>query len=453
MTEGELIQATSEKVEEVYSARVDWEKKLPSDLGDLTFKTGAKYRVSEPQYDLTAQVFEMDEDFPYASVMDPTDAVLFLKPKYFDVYPRRGQELLVSNPELFELNEEDTLQEDNLEDYTAEEKTTAAYVMGTLQFGRHTVIGGVRFEKNEWNATNKNTSYLDGEGSVTTMNNGDSYSFWLPGVHLRHELRKNLILRESFNQSYGRARLSELTAGRFINEDGDIVDGNPELKPAFSNNFDIQLEYYTNNGGLYSAGIFYKDVEDFTFTQVYNFNDLDENGIPIPDEDGDFEYERPVNGTTAENYGLELIARQRLFFLPGALKGFSAALSATFTESEAKYPNRTDDRKLALEGFSDFIFTSTLEYAWGNLHARVDYRYRSDYIEGLGDDIESDEYYAAEERVDAELEYRLREGLSLFATGTNLTNRPQISYQGYLQFVEDASYSGRKYTFGVEYEF
>jgi outer membrane receptor protein involved in Fe transport len=131
----------------------------------------------------------------------------------------------------------------------------------------------------------------------------------------------------------------------------------------------------------------------------------------------------------------------------------SASVSATFTESDAKYPNRTDNRQLALEGFSDVIFTSSLEYAWGNLHARVDYRYRGDYIEGLGEDIESDEYYAAEERVDAELEYELRKGLSLFITGTNLTDRPQVSYQGYLQFVEDSSFAGRKYTFGVEYEF
>ena len=194
-------------------------------------------------------------------------------------------------------------------------------------------------------------------------------------------------------------------------------------------------------------------MKDFTFTQVYNFNVLDAEGIPIMDEDGDFEYERPLNGSTAVNYGLELIARQRLYFLPGPLKGFSAAVSATFTESDAKYPNRTDDRKLPLEGFSAYIFTSSLEYAWGNFHARIDYRYRDDYVEGLGDDIESDEYFAAEERVDAEVNYELRKGLSIFASATNLTQRPQISYQGYLQFVEDTSFAGTKFTFGLEYEF
>jgi TonB-dependent receptor len=247
--------------------------------------------------------------------------------------------------------------------------------------------------------------------------------------------------------------LSELSRGRFINEDGDIIDGNPNLEPATSDNFDVQLEYYTDHGGLYSVGFFRKDVKNFTFTQIYDFDELDANGTPIRAEGGEFEYERPLNGATAVNYGVELIARQRLFFLPGLLKGLSASASATFTESDAEYPNRTDGRDLPLEGFSAYLFTGTLDYVWGNFSARVDYRYRDDYIEGLGDTIETDEYYAAEERVDAEIGYRVRKDLLLFANVTNFTKQPQVSYQGYPQFVEDASFAGRKYTFGVEYSF
>ncbi|MGH8019427.1 MAG: hypothetical protein ACREIA_14290, partial [Opitutaceae bacterium] len=152
-------------------------------------------------------------------------------------------------------------------------------------------------------------------------------------------------------------------------------------------------------------------------------------------------------------YGVELIARQRLVFLPGALKGFSVALSATFTESDAKYPNRTDNRDLPLEGFSATLYTVTLDYVWRNFRARADHRFRDDYIEGLGDDIESDEYFAARDVVDLEASYRLREGLALYVELLNLTEEPLVSYQGYPQFVEDASYFGRKWTFGVEYEF
>lgn len=453
MSEGELIEETGTKVEEVFSAKLDWEKEFLGAETLFKLKTGAKHRVSSPRFDRNTLVHTMDDSFPYANVLQPTDQVLFLKPKYFDVLPRTGQELRQTNPELFELAEEDTLADSNLADYDAEETTNAAYVMGTLSWGSHSLIGGLRLEKNKWQNTNKRTSYLDGFPTVTSVNQGDSYSHWLPGLHFRHALTKNLILRESYNRSYGRPRLSELSKGRFIDEDGNIEDGNPDLKPATSDNFDVQLEYYTDQGGLYSVGFFYKDVKDFTFTQVYDFDVSDAKGIPIPAAGGEFEYERPVNGASAVNYGLELIARQRLFFLPGPLNGFSASVSATFTESDAEYPNRTDNRKLPLEGFSAYLFTASLDYSWKNFSARVDYRFRDDYIEGLGANIESDEYYAAEERVDAEIAYRVSEGLSVFANVTNFTERPQVSYQGYRPFVEDASFAGAKYTFGMEYEF
>jgi len=451
--EGELEVVSSQKTEDVFSARLDWEKEYTRDSGSFIFKTGGKYRRSSPEFDRTVNLYAMDDAFPYAQVVQPTSEILFNKPKYWDVFPRRGQALLASNPGLFELVEDDTLEDSNVSDYDASEETSAAYVMGTYQTGRHTVIGGLRFERNEWSNTNKRVSYLNEVASVSTVSSGDSYDFFLPGLHGRHELTRNLILRESYNRSYGRPRLEELSRGRFIDDEGNIEDGNADLKPAVSDNFDVQLEYYTKNGGLYSAGFFYKDVQDFTFEQVYNFNTLDSSGIPIADEDGDFEYVRPVNGAAAKNYGLELIARQRLYFLPDVLKGLTASVSATFTESEAEYPNRTDGRDLPLPGFSDYLFTGSLDYVWGNLRVRLDYRYRSDYVEGLGDNIESDEFFAAEERFDAEISYRLRRGLLIFANGTNLTERPQVSYQGFGPFVEDASFSGAKFTFGAEYSF
>ena len=453
VTEGELALNSSLRNEEVYSARLDYEHTFDFGSSALTLKTGGKYYRSSAVFDQVTEVYSTDEDFPYADVVVPTDQILLGGPKYFDVIPANGVALLASNPDLFEFEEEDSLEDSFFEDYDATEETAAGYVMGTLRTGIHTILGGVRYERVSWDNTNFRVSYLDGEASFTPQETGDSYGFWLPGIHFRHELMPNLILRESYNRSYGRPRLSELTAGRFENEDGDIVDGNPNLRPAVSDNFDAQAEYYTDNGGLYSVGVFFKDVRNFSYDQVYNFNELDENGVPIPDEDGDFEYEVPQNGSSAKNYGIELIARQRLSFLPGPLRGLSAGVSATFSDTQATYPNRTDGRDLPLPGFSDFLFTGTLEWTWEGFNIRGDYIYRGDYVEGLGDSIESDEFFAAEQRVDLSASYSFDFGLRAFASVINLTNEPQVSYAGYPQFVEDTSISGRKFTFGVEFSF
>lgn len=453
MTEGELILTNSKRSEKLFTAKADWERSFDIGSGVFTFKAGGKYNHSAAVFDQVADVYSMDESFPYADVLRPTNDVILLGAKYFDVLPHKGVDLLKSNPGLFEFEAEDSLEDSYYRDYDATEKTMAGYVMGTLRTGIHTILGGVRYEHVDWKNTNFQVSYLDGQASFNAVRTGDSYGYWLPGIHLRHELLPNLILRESYNKSYGRPRLSELTAGRFVNEDGDISDGNPNLKPALSDNFDAQIEYYTDTGGLYSVGVFYKKVKNFSFDQVYNFNELDASGIPIPDPDGDFEYEVPMNGSSAKNYGIELIARQRFTFLPGPLRGLSAGVSATFAETEATYPNRTDNRKLPLPGFSDFLFTGTLEWAWKGFNIRGDYIYRGDYVEGLGDSIESDEFYAAEQRVDLSASYTFRNGLRAKASVNNLTNEPQVSYSGYRQFVEDASISGRKFTFAIEYKF
>lgn len=460
MTLGNYIDITSVKKEDVYSARLDWERKFTSDRSRFTFKTGAKYRSSAPRFDRTREQYTTAANFPYAQIMDRTNSVLFLKPKYFDVYPVRVAELKRTQPGLFTYNELATVLNSNVADYDAKEETSAAYVMGTFQFGRNQIIGGVRFEKNEWNSTRKDVRQITGQPSVVTPINRDaSYSFWLPGVHTRHELTRNLILRGSYNQSYGRANLAQLTRGRQIATNGNITDGNENLQPARSDNYDLQLEYYTPQGGLYSAGIFYKDIQDFTFTRVARYTDLDASGNPIIVPVGAFQYSQPENGAAAKNKGLELIARQRLYFLPKYLKGLSVALSATYTETDAEYPNRSlalggDGRTgLPLPGFSKELFTASLDYAVGNFTTRLDYRFRDNYVEGLGSSIESDEYFSAEEKVDAEITYRIRKGLTIYAAGTNLTNRPQVSYQGFPQFVEDSSFSGRKITVGLEYSF
>lgn len=453
VTEGELAVGSAFSVEEVYSARADFERSFDFGRSELTLKAGGKYFRSEATRDQTVEVYEMDEDFPYASILDPTDDVQMGGAKIYNVFPSRGVALLASNPELFELNEEDTLEDSFFGDFNSTEETMAGYGMGTLRSGIHTIIVGLRYENVEFDNTNFNVSFLDGEGSVTAMRTKNSYDFWLPGVHFRHELTPNLILRESYNRSYGRPRRSELASGRFVNEDGDIVDGNPNLQPAVSENFDAQVEYYTSSGGLYSVGVFYKDISNFSFDRVYNFNELDVDGIPIPDEEGDFEYEVPTNGTSAQNYGVELIARQRLVFLPGPLRGLTAGVSVTFTETDANYPDRADRDDLPLPGFSDFLFTATLEWAWKGFNIRGDYINRSDYVEGLGSDIESDEFFGPEERLDLSASYTFANGLRIFGNVINVTDESQFSYQGFESFAEDANLTGRKFTFGLGYTF
>lgn len=459
-----LIIVPRSKEEEIYSFRADFEKKFPGEHFSHALKTGVKYRSSKPTYDQNNDTYQVPANSPqsaafdFSQVISPASGDVLGFPRYQYADQAKARAYFNAHPELWVRTEPTSFNGSNNADYTAKEETSAAYVMDTLKFGRHSIIGGVRWEQNEFTRTNKKVIVRLPGPVLTTepRTSGGKYNVWLPGLHFRHELARNLILRESFNQSYGRPSLNELSKGRnesvAVNGVITVSEGNPALKPAFSDNYDVQLEYYTSNGGLYSVGLFQKNITDFIYSKITRFNVLDADERPIEVANGTNTHTQSQNGPSAKNRGIELIARQRLAFLPGPLKGLSADVSATFTKSKIQLPGREAD-DIPLEGFSKYLLTTSLSYAGGPFFARVDYRYRDSYIEGLDSSPDTDEWFSAREQVDAELRYRLRNNLTFFASGTNLTHRPQVSYTGGPEFPEDVSYSGRKFNFGIEYRF
>lgn len=459
-----LIFIPRSREEQNHSGRADIEKTFPGDKVSHALKTGVKYRQSRLKYDQQSVSYQIAANapaqatFPFQRVLIPTTDALWGNERFQYADEVEAAKVFFENPGIWTAVQPGSFNNSNNNDYTARQSTTAAYVMDTVKMGRHSLIAGIRWEETEFERTGKRARVrLPGPVLVAEEVRGrGKFDVWLPGVHLRHALARNLILRESFNQSYGRPRLNDVTRGRnestAVNGAVTISEGNPDLKAMESNNFDIQLEWYNDKGGLYSVSLFQKDIRNFAFNRITRFDVLDANERPVPAVSGFNTHTQPQNGPGAKNRGIELIARQRLYFLPGPLKGLATDVSATFTKSKAVVPGREAD-DIPLEGFSKYLLTTSLSYAWGRFTARVDYRYRDAYIEGLDVDLDNDEWFSAREQVDAEMTFRLRKGLNFFASGTNLTHRPQVSYTGQKMFPEDVSYSGRKYSFGVEYRF
>jgi TonB-dependent receptor len=447
---GNLSIEPEDRHEEMYNAKIDWEKRFTGERMAGALKFGAKYAATEAKFQQDQFEYQTTASFPYASVMEVSDKVVNGREFFMEVRPEKVRALLASNPELFPLLPYESAKGSAEEDYDAKETTTAAYGMGTLQIGRTTIVTGIRVEKNTWEATTKEVDART--VLVHDVHNGSQYTKWLPGLHLRHELRKNLILRESYNRSYGRPTISRLTLGRSEDLNGNIAEGNPFLDPTVSQNFDAQLEQYTQNGGLYSVGVFYKRMKGFYFNSDWKFNEVDETGKPIIVADGTRRYRQWMNAEGAENMGVELIFQQKLYFLPPALRGLTINMSATFSESDAKYPTRKGE-KLPTTGFSDYMFNASLDYVIGKFRANVRYGYRSDYLTGVGDTMYTNDVFAAREQVDLEFGYRLTRKIRLHANVINATSRPQVSYQSFPAYVEDNSLSGWRANAGVEWTF
>jgi TonB-dependent receptor len=450
VTQGNLSIEPEDRHEEMYNAKIDWEKRFTGDRMAGAIKFGAKYAATEAKFQQDQFEYQTTASFPYASVMESSNRVVNGREFYMEVRPEKVRALLASNPTLFPLLPYESAKGSAEEDYDAKETTTAAYGMGTLQIGRTTIVTGVRVEKNTWEATTKEVDARTVQ--VRDVNNGSEYTKWLPGLHLRHELRKNLILRESYNRSYGRPTLSRLTLGRSEDINGNIAEGNPFLDPTASQNFDAQIEQYTQNGGLYSVGVFYKRMKGFYFNADWRFNEVDATGTPIIVENGSRRYRKWMNAEGATNMGVELIFQQKLYFLPPALRGLTVNMSATFSDSDAKYPTRPGE-KLPTTGFSDYMFNASLDYVFKKFRANVRYGYRSDYLTGVGDTMFTNDVFAAREQVDLEFGYRLTRKIRFHANVINATSRRQVSYQSFSQYVEDNSLSGWRANGGVEITF
>ena len=370
---------------------------------------------------------------------------------FMEVEPAKLRALLKAEPNLFPYVPYDSLKGSNEEDSIARESTTAAYGMGTIRLGRTTIVGGVRAEHNTWDSKRKD---VDARTlSIKPREAGRTYTEVLPGLHLRHQLQENLILRESYNRSYARPGLSRLTLGRSEDINGNIAVGNPLLNPTQSHNVDVQIEKYTAKGGLYSAGFFWKKMKGFYYNADLRFTDVDANGDPIVDPLGTRRYRKQENADGATNYGIELIVQQKMHFLPPLFRGLTANLSATFGKSDAEYGALRRGEHLPTFGFSDTMFNASLDYALGKFRTNIRYSYRSDYLTGIGDNKYTDDTFAAREQVDWEGSYRLTRKVRLTANVINLTSRPQVSYQSFPQYVEDNSNSGWRATFGVDVTF
>jgi iron complex outermembrane receptor protein len=109
-----------------------------------------------------------------------------------------------------------------------------------------------------------------------------SYDGLYPSLHLTLDATERLLLRAAYARTYGRPDLIDVIpnaqfAENDLNEQdqnnpavvkGTITVRNTALRPWTADNFDLSAEYYTDGGGIISAGVFRKQISNFFGTQV-----------------------------------------------------------------------------------------------------------------------------------------------------------------------------------------
>ncbi|MXO58419.1 TonB-dependent receptor [Altererythrobacter salegens] len=168
------------------------------------------------------------------------------------------------------------------------EKIWSAYAQltwdGELMGRRAGLVAGVRYENTkvtafsrvaqpdriEWDSDNDFTRVIGTQ--IAEITRKGEYNNLLPSIDFRIEPTDNVVARVSYSKTIARADYGNLFASQSAGAPnrptalGGVTSGtqgNPDLLPLISNNFDVSLEWYFAPTSYVSAGFFYKNVKNF----------------------------------------------------------------------------------------------------------------------------------------------------------------------------------------------
>lgn len=306
--------------------------------------------------------------------------------------------------------------------YDATERVYAGYAMAEWYLGpKTTFVPGVRVESTTVDYTGNEVIYnADGDyESTRAVSGGDTYTFVLPGAHLRYAVNDRTNIRAAYTRTIARPNYYDLVPYQLvIQEDNEIEKGNSGLKPTSSNNLDLLAEHYFRSIGVVSGGVFYKRISDY----IYTFRVRE-------DAFGDvYTVTQPRNGDEASLWGAEVSLQNRLTFLPGPLDGLGVYVNYTWTDSSAAFPDRTGSSKLP--GQSAHLGNISFWYEKRGFMAKTSWNLHGRYVDEVGGSAAEDVYYDTHTQLDINLSQQINQRARVYADFMNLTNAPLRYYIG-----------------------
>lgn len=376
-------------------------------------------------------------------------------------------------PQYFIFSRNETRKNSYNQDYRYEEDIYAAYGMIRHNIGKLMVIAGARFERTDVTRNQSFAVILDGNRfvGIDTLNNSRVQDFFLPQLQLKYSITPNLNLRAAISYTYARPNYVDVIPSR--EEDRNEVSiGNPDLNFPRSTNLDFLIEKYTN-GGIFSGGIFYKQIQDF----VFSYKRFGREGAPGSGNFPVFEFTKPLNGRDAEVYGAEFQAQFKFDFLPGFLSDFGLFTNYTYTHSQAFLPRRTpanyasaiiidpieddlstffteeDVEEISLPGQAEHTANVGLFYDSRRFFARLTANYQDAFLVEIGPDPDLDEFYDEALRLDFTMNYQISPNINIFNDWINITNTPLRFYLGTEDVIKQQEFYSWWTRFGIRAKF
>ncbi|MDR2674245.1 MAG: TonB-dependent receptor [Opitutaceae bacterium] len=356
------------------------------------------------------------------------------------------------------------------------EEIPAAYVMGNTKLGRLQVQAGLRWEHTGQHINTLPMPYTDAEmvalglpvspqdetywhvkykGGKREWRTIDRDDFFA-SASARWAFTPNLLLRAGFAQALHRPGVRQLWDLSDLDEteiDNEQNVDNLDLRPEYSNNYSVELEYYFEPSGKLAASVFCNDIKDVIYRR----------GWVTWNEDDELKYRsRWDNGGRLTMRGFELEYSQAYTFLPGFLR--HTGLFANYTQV---FFDRGNMEKEKLAGgtaprsasggiwFDNRRLSVRLKSVWTDETFVQTYQFP--------DEGPADYYYDTRRRepfitFDLDVEYKLkfkgsRIQPAFFITGRNILNESRRIYSNERGRLFDEYLLGAMWTAGIKGSF
>lgn len=411
----EIVYENNLTEDESISFKVDLSRDFVWQNNNGQFKFGLKHQAREKFNTLDATVFDGGFDDVTAAQFGTNAPDFSLSNFGPSLNQATLKSFVLANKENLEVNQLDSDIDTAGGSFESEEDVTAAYAMVTLDIDNWQVVTGVRYEKTSFKTSGNRVELIadevndDESVSISPWNVNKDYDHLLPSLNVKYTPSDELVARFAFTQTIARPTFGDSAAFQIIESEisADETErkaevGNPDLEPYESNNFDLSLEYYPGNIGVLSAGLFYKDIDNFILQA-----EVQDNG----QWDGFEEVIQPINGGSASLTGLELAWTKNF------ASGIFISTNATFVDTDDNLPNQADT-----------VGNIMLGYETNKFSARLSTTYKSESFQFIDNDASV--FEDTHTQFDFSAKYYIDDTMQVYFNAVNLTDEPMYLYHG-----------------------
>jgi TonB-dependent receptor len=370
-------------------------------------------------------------------------------------------------------------------DYTDKESTVAGYIMGEFNIGNKlTIIPGARFQEEKTDISAYHL-LINGLSPTGLANNNPPLNEakrdnpdWYPSVNIKYKATDNVQFLAAAYKSVSLPSFTDISPVLIFNAGASpvaLTGGNPLLKPSTATNFDLAASYSSNDIGLFTVNVFYKEISNliYTMTNFQPFLTLPVIGAPAGFRDRlpgmayfDTTYAKTVSlkwtSSSALNSnipindpekaflrGIELSWQTHLWYLPWVFSGIVLDLNVSFMSSNQIYPyfqtikvggtaiNPINElvyqtRSGQLQDQPKATYNAILGWDYKGFSSRFSFRYQQVTLTSLDTQYElRDSYYDNVLLVDITLKQQIIDNLSIFADVTNINSHIDNYYLSY----------------------